>query len=78
MLSSSGHGLPGVRVSHETDLGTGFTMSRFGNGDGDGRFDFLVGCGESSTVNLTFGKSPFLFQAQQFRVRPGKVSFRIL
>ena len=57
-----GYGAPEV-AAHQT-----------GNGNGDdGRFDFLVDCGSSATVNLTFGKSPFLFQSQQFRVRPNQV-----
>ncbi len=61
-------GLPGVRISHETDLSVGFTLSRM-----DGTFDLLLRY-RGDKVKLSFGKSPFLFHVQEFPVKKKQVS----
>ena len=67
VVTSRGRGLPGVRISHLTDIDSGFTMSRT-----DGHFDFLVNSGNKS-VSLKFGKAPFPFQTRTFEVTQNEV-----
>ena len=52
MVTSSGRGLVGVRITRSDRLSEGYTMTRE-----DGWFDFMVNGG--GAVTLQFGKSPF-------------------
>ena len=52
MVTTSGRGLVGVRVTHADIHTEGYTMTQE-----DGWFDFMVNGG--GAVTLTFGKSPF-------------------
>ena len=57
VLTPSGQGLRGVRVSNGLSLKEGFTLTR-----SDGWFDMLVNGG--GVVTLKFGKSPFPYQSR--------------
>ena len=59
VLTPSGQGLRGVRVSNGFALKEGFTLTR-----ADGMFDILVTGGR--IINLKFGKSPFPYQNKTF------------
>ena len=52
MVTSSGRGLVGVRITRSDRLSEGYTMTRE-----DGWFDFMVNGG--GAVTLQFGKNPF-------------------
>ena len=52
VVTTSGRGLVGVRVTHADIHTEGYTMTQE-----DGWFDFMVNGG--GAVTLTFGKSPF-------------------
>ena len=61
VLTPSGQGLRGVRVSNGLSLKEGFTLTR-----SDGWFDMLVNGG--GVVTLNFGKSPFPYQSRSVYV----------
>ena len=61
VLTPSGQGLRGVRVSNGLSLKEGFTLTR-----SDGWFDMLVNGG--GVVTLKFGKSPFPYQSRSVYV----------
>ena len=57
VLTPSGQGLRGVRVSNGLALREGFTLTR-----SDGYFDILLTAGR--VIKLKFGKSPFPYQSK--------------
>lgn len=61
VMTSSGRGLAGVRISHENQLIEGYTMTQE-----DGWFDFMVNGGGAAT--LRFGKNPFPPTSRSFFV----------
>lgn len=69
VLTPSGQGLRGVRVSNGLSLKEGFTLTR-----SDGWFDMLVNGG--GVVTLKFGKSPFPYQSRNVYVPWNQVDTR--
>ena len=70
VLTPSGQGLRGVRVSNGLALREGFTLTR-----SDGQFDMLVTGG--GHVKLKFGKSPFPYQSRNLFVPQNQVIIMI-
>ena len=66
VLTPSGQGLRGVRVSNGAAQKEGFTLTR-----ADGLFDILVTAGK--TINLKFGRSPFPYQTKNIFVPSNQV-----
>ena len=66
VLTTSGQGLRGVRVSNGLALREGFTLTR-----PDGYFDILVTAGR--VIKLKFGKSPFPYQSRNIFVPKNQV-----
>ena len=66
ILTPSGQGLRGVRVSNGLAIKEGFTLTR-----SDGYFDFLLPGG--GAVQLKLGKSPFLPQTRSLFVPVNQV-----
>ena len=66
MLTPSGQGLRGVRVSNGLALKEGFTLTR-----SDGYFDIIVTGG--GVVQLKLGKSPFPYQSRSVFVPVNQV-----
>ena len=66
VLTPSGQGLRGVRVSNGAAQKEGFTLTR-----SDGVFDILVTAGK--TINLKFGRSPFPYQTKNIFVPSNQV-----
>ena len=69
VLTPSGQGLRGVRVSNGAAQKEGFTLTR-----ADGLFDILVTAGK--TINLKFGRSPFPYQTKNIFVLSNQVRSR--
>ena len=66
VLTPSGQGLRGVRVSNGLALREGFTLTR-----SDGYFDILLTAGR--VIKLKFGKSPFPYQSKSIFVPQNQV-----
>ena len=66
VLTPSGQGLRGVRVSNGLALREGFTLTRT-----DGYFDLLVTGG--SSIKVKFGKTPFPYQSKYIFVPQNQV-----
>ena len=71
IVTSRGHGLPGVRISSSEQVSAGFTLSR-----SDGSFDFLVDASMKLEVQLKFGRNPYPFQTRMFKIERGQVRRR--
>ena len=68
VLTPSGQGLRGVRVSNGAAQKEGFTLTR-----ADGLFDILVTAGK--VINLKFGRSPFPYQTKNIFVPSNQVKY---
>ena len=69
VLTPSGQGLRGVRVSNGAAQKEGFTLTR-----ADGVFDILVTAGK--IINLKFGRSPFPYQTKNIFAPANQVKYR--
>ena len=71
VVTSSGRGLVGVRITRSELLSEGYTMTRE-----DGWFDFMVNGG--GAVTLKFGKSPFPPKIETLFAPWNEVIYRLL